>query len=99
MSLKLPEEFLKSIKFASGFDEKSFVDAHTNLTSITSVRINPKKYIDKFDAFKTVPWTSLGRLLPERPVFIADPYFHAGCYYVQEASSMFLEHILKRQSI
>jgi|BioPla2DNA2_1021312.scaffolds.fasta_scaffold05647_3 16S rRNA C967 or C1407 C5-methylase (RsmB/RsmF family) len=36
-----------------------------------------------------VPWNPLGYLLPERPVFTLDPLFHAGCYYVQDASAQF----------
>ena len=32
----------------------------------------------------------------QRPSFTFDPLFHAGCYYVQEASSMFLEQALKQ---
>ncbi|MCE7926139.1 MAG: RNA methyltransferase [Haliscomenobacteraceae bacterium CHB4] len=46
----------------------------------------------------TVPWHPLGFYLPERPVFTLDPAFHAGAYYVQEASSMFLYEAL-RQSV
>lgn len=42
-----------------------------------------------------VPWCSTGIYLPERPVFTLDPNFHAGAYYVQEASSMFLEQAVK----
>jgi 16S rRNA C967 or C1407 C5-methylase (RsmB/RsmF family)/NOL1/NOP2/fmu family ribosome biogenesis protein len=38
-----------------------------------------------------VPWSQYGFYLKERPSFTFDPLFHAGCYYVQEASSMFLE--------
>ena len=38
-----------------------------------------------------VPWCATGRYLSERPIFTLDPLFHAGCYYVQEASSMLLE--------
>lgn len=38
-----------------------------------------------------IPWSRLGYYLPQRPSFTFDPLFHAGCYYVQEASSMFLE--------
>ncbi len=38
-----------------------------------------------------VPWTRLGYYLKERPVFTLDPLFHAGAYYVQEASSMYME--------
>ncbi|MBB1285950.1 Fmu (Sun) domain protein [Flavisolibacter sp. BT320] len=41
-----------------------------------------------------VPWSRYGYYLPQRPSFTFDPLFHAGCYYVQEASSMFLEQAL-----
>lgn len=41
-----------------------------------------------------IPWSSNGYYLPERPAFIFDPLIHAGAYYVQEASSMFLEQAL-----
>ena len=41
-----------------------------------------------------VPWSSHGYYLTERPSFTFDPLFHAGCYYVQEASSMFLEEAM-----
>lgn len=41
-----------------------------------------------------IPWTQYGFYLEQRPSFTFDPYFHAGCYYVQEASSMFLEQAL-----
>jgi NOL1/NOP2/fmu family ribosome biogenesis protein/tRNA A58 N-methylase Trm61 len=43
-----------------------------------------------------VLWTTHGRYLPERPVFTLDPTFHGGAYYVQEASSMFLEQAIKQ---
>ncbi len=42
-----------------------------------------------------VPWCPDGFYLSERPSFTFDPLFHAGCYYVQEASSMFLSHVLR----
>lgn len=41
-----------------------------------------------------VPWCPNGVYLPERPVFTLDPLYHAGAYYVQEASSMFLQQML-----
>ena len=43
-----------------------------------------------------IPWSSDGYYLSERPSFTFDPLFHAGCYYVQEASSMFLEEAMKQ---
>ncbi len=41
-----------------------------------------------------VPWSRYGYYLAQRPSFTFDPLFHAGCYYVQEASSMFLEQAI-----
>lgn len=37
-----------------------------------------------------------GFYLDERLTFTFDPLFHAGCYYVQEASSMFVEQVLRQ---
>ena len=42
-----------------------------------------------------VPWCSEGYYLSGRPQFTFDPLFHAGCYYVQEAASMFVTHVLQ----
>lgn len=44
----------------------------------------------------TVPWCNSGFYLDRRLTFTFDPLFHAGYYYVQEASSMFVEQILKQ---
>ncbi|HRE96113.1 MAG TPA: RsmB/NOP family class I SAM-dependent RNA methyltransferase, partial [Flavobacteriales bacterium] len=62
-------------------------------TPPVSIRIHPlKKFFPENE--KQVSWCSLGYYLSERPVFTRDPLFHAGCYYPQEASSMFLYHVL-----
>ena len=45
-----------------------------------------------------VPWCSEGFYLSGRPQFTFDPLFHAGCYYVQEAASMFITHVLRELS-
>lgn len=50
----------------------------------------------RLPALSPVPWSSQGFYLSERPSFTFDPLFHAGRYYVQEASSMFLEEALKQ---
>lgn len=44
----------------------------------------------------TVKWCEHGRYLSERPKFTYDPTFHAGAYYVQEASSMFVWQALSQ---
>ncbi|UXE67329.1 MAG: rRNA methyltransferase [Chryseotalea sp. WA131a] len=57
--------------------------------SPTSIRLNPLKKSKVPE--KKIPWTEAGYYLEERPRFTLDPLFHAGVYYVQEASSMLIE--------
>ena len=42
-----------------------------------------------------VPWNKYGRMLRERPRFVMDPLFHAGCYYVQDSSAMVVGHVVR----
>jgi 16S rRNA C967 or C1407 C5-methylase (RsmB/RsmF family)/NOL1/NOP2/fmu family ribosome biogenesis protein len=94
--VNLPGQLLNSLKNIAGFDEKKFVDLHNSEEKITSVRLNPFKKIKlDFNLDQPVQWCEDGFYLNERPSFTFDPLFHAGCYYVQEAGSMFLEYALK----
>ncbi len=63
-----------------------------------SIRLNPAKPTIEIPALidGSVSWHPQGRYLSERPVFTLDPTFHAGAYYVQEASSMFLYEALRQ---
>lgn len=72
-------------RFAQALDEEPVV----------SIRHNEMKHNSDISG-DDVPWASSGCYLAERPAFTADPLFHAGCYYVQEASSMFLEQVVKQ---
>ena len=66
--------------------------------SPTTIRINPLKADRNFlgcAEAPAVPWCAEGVYLSERPSFTLDPLFHAGAYYVQEASSMFIAHLLR----
>ncbi|MCX8081560.1 MAG: RsmB/NOP family class I SAM-dependent RNA methyltransferase [Bacteroidia bacterium] len=57
--------------------------------SVVSIRLHPIKYTSvEFELTNPVPWSDRGYYLDKRPVFTLDPAFHAGEYYVQEASSM-----------
>ena len=73
-----------------------FSDFQQSLQEVppVSVRDNPKK--TTVTSVPDVPWSKFGRYLPERPVFTLDPRLHGGAYYVQEASSMFLEQAIKQ---
>jgi 16S rRNA C967 or C1407 C5-methylase (RsmB/RsmF family)/NOL1/NOP2/fmu family ribosome biogenesis protein len=91
---KFPQNFLTSLSGEPGFDTENFYSAHQNIPSPTSIRLNPfKKTGIKTDG--QVPWCAEGFYLDTRPSFTFDPLFHAGAYYVQEASSMFIDHIIK----
>jgi len=61
-----------------------------------SLRLNPEKRAYDAAGLVRVPWHPEGYYLPERPVFTLDPIFHAGGYYVQEASSMILHEVLSQ---
>jgi 16S rRNA C967 or C1407 C5-methylase (RsmB/RsmF family)/NOL1/NOP2/fmu family ribosome biogenesis protein len=84
----LPEEFAAQLKLQLGAQYNDFLQSLQQQPPV-SIRINPKKY--KGAVSNLVLWTNSGMYLEERPVFTLDPLFHAGTYYVQEASSMFLE--------
>lgn len=59
-----------------------------------SLRINPAKCLSRPASGEMVGWCPYGYYLEQRPAFTFDPLWHAGLYYVQEASSMFLHHAL-----
>jgi 16S rRNA C967 or C1407 C5-methylase (RsmB/RsmF family)/NOL1/NOP2/fmu family ribosome biogenesis protein len=93
---ELPQQLLNSLKRNGDFNEAAFIKAHDEQNKITSVRLNPFKATDMaFSLFARVPWSRSGYYIAERPSFTLDPLFHAGCYYVQEAGSMFLEYLLR----
>ncbi len=95
----LPIEFLKRIKDEFGEPQAGRLSELLNGSSPVTVRINPAKVVSS-EELNTLPIDSTvsivgrsqwGCVLKERPVFTLDPLFHAGCYYVQEASSMAIE--------
>src|SRR5436190_4283111 len=93
VTLALPEEFERYMSARLG---KSYQDFKESLVQppVVSVRFNPAK-VDQYPG-ERIPWSEFGRYLSERPSFTLDPKFHAGAYYVQEASSMFLEYAVRK---
>jgi 16S rRNA C967 or C1407 C5-methylase (RsmB/RsmF family)/NOL1/NOP2/fmu family ribosome biogenesis protein len=91
----LPSSLITDLSQLAGFDEQAFRAAHEQRPPV-SVRLHPKKGDGVFANEEVVPWCNGGRYLPERPVFTLDPAYHAGAYYVQEASSMFLAQLLQQ---
>ena len=60
-----------------------------------SIRLNPFKGLSGPEG-TPVPWSPYGRILSDRPVFTLDPLFHAGCYYVQDSSAMFVGYLFRK---
>lgn len=99
MAKEIPQQLLSSLQNLQGFEEDAFVQTHQSGNQVVSIRINPAKFDiqqSSFDTAGKVPWSSNGFYLKQRPSFTLDPLFHAGAYYVQEASSMFLEEAIKQ---
>lgn len=105
MLRELPTDLLTSLQNAPDFNRQAFDDVHRNGKLEISVRFNYSKVGDQpidlsddptLQVEQPVPWASNSYYLKSRPSFTTDPRFHAGAYYVQEASSMFLEQVMKQ---
>lgn len=91
-----PEAFETQTKALLGPDFSAFLAALASEPPV-SLRINPSKlqWAAPLPASQKIPWCPTGLYLPKRPIFTLDPFFHAGGYYVQDASCMLLETALK----
>ncbi len=96
---QLPKDFESQMRALLSAQEFENFKAAINRTPRTSIRLNPFKPFSSAWPKTPIPWASTGFFLEERPSFTLDPAFHAGAYYVQEASSMFIEHVLKSLEI
>jgi len=97
MPQPLPAAFIARTAALIGAAETEKLCRALNAPPSVSLRLNPAKaqgIAEILDGFpvkaEAVPWCAGGFYLAERPSFTIDPAFHAGAYYVQEASSMFV---------
>jgi len=95
--VQLPSQLLNSLNDLKGFNKEAFESVHASGEQVTSIRINPAKKSQIPNPKSKIPWTDYGFYLSQRPSFTFDPLFHSGCFYVQEASSMFLEQALTQK--
>lgn len=94
---KFPPAFLLRMKNILGNEFPEFIHS-LNSPSPVSIRLNPSKQTSGYEKNEKVLWCASGRYLPSRPEFVFDPLFHAGAYYVQEASSMILSQAINFSS-
>lgn len=98
-----PEAFLNYLKEAVGAEKAAEALACLEVPVSSCIRVNPAKPLqsglsaDMRDCHVSrIPWTEYGFTLGKRPVFTLDPCFHAGAYYVQDSSSMFIGELFGR---
>lgn len=96
MSTILPPALVRRLGSSAGFNAEAFEAVHEQNEQVTAIRINPTKPAP-LDTFMQdpVPWCNTGYYVSQQPVHQSDPLFHAGCYTVQEASSMFVAHAIQ----
>ena len=95
----LPLDFVRQMSSLLGEAEAADLERALQEEPSTSIRLNPAKLVEPSNAspyMNKVPWCNDGRYLSERPQFTFDPLLHAGCYYVQEASSMFVSQAIRQ---
>ena len=90
----LPQAFIERTRQLLG--EDIYPQFEEALATETPVSIRPNRTKCQLPVEgEPIPWATSGIYLKNRPTFTFDPLFHAGCYYVQEASSMFVERALQ----
>lgn len=87
---RFPDAFVNSLNHCLPSSEvtpllESLTESHT-----TSIRLNPYFKGTLSVSHETIAHADRGFFLMERPLFTADPAFHAGAYYPQEANSMWI---------
>ena len=98
--VQLPADFVAETRRIMGDERFNRYLGAFDEDAPVSIRVNTKRYINcqlsiANCQLNKVPWCAEGYYLNDRPQFTFDPLLHAGCYYVQEASSMFVTHILR----
>lgn len=91
----LPAEFIKRLDSQKYIDKLSLIESLQEPSPV-SIRLNRGKWQKIPLEAEKITWCSSGYYLKSRPSFTLDPLFHAGCYYPQEASSMFIEHVFRQ---
>ena len=99
---QLPAEFTEYTRLLMGAERfERYLESFEEPAPV-SIRLNPKKKLEvrgkRLEVIdgEPVDWCREGYYLKQRPNFTMDPLFHAGCYYVQEAASMFLDEVLRQ---
>ena len=94
--MTLSADFIAQMRAILPDEADALLAAITSTEPSVAIRVNPfKAPADAASALRRVPWCDAGRYLAEREPFTFDVDFQSGRYYVQDASSMFIHHVLR----
>ena len=93
--MNLPEAFLEQLRGLLPDEWERLAGAITSSEPSVAVRVNAARGVAVPDGARRVPWCDQGFYTEGRPSFTFDPDWHAGRYYVQDASSMFISHVIR----
>ena len=94
--MTLSADFIAQMRAILPDEADALLAAITSTEPSVAIRVNPLKApADAAPALRRVPWCDAGRYLAEREPFTFDVDFQSGRYYVQDASSMFIHHVLR----
>ena len=96
----LPEDFISLMRSHLGDEQAEALFDGLQQEATVAVRINPFKarhlQVNPQLLADPVPWCPGAYYLDGHKAFTFDPLFHAGAYYVQDASSMYLAEVLRK---
>ena len=93
--MNLPEAFIEQLRGLLPDEWEALVTAITSSEPSVAVRVNGARGVGVPDGARRVPWCREGFYLEDRPAFTFDTDWHVGRYYVQDASSMFIAHVIR----
>ena len=93
--MKLPEAFIDQLRELLPEEWEALAEAITSSEPSVAVRVNEARGVSVPECTERVPWCEQGFYLGDRPAFTFDTDWHAGRYYVQDASSMFITHVIR----
>ena len=93
--MKLPEAFIDQLRELLPEEWEALAKAITSSEPSVAVRVNEARGVSVPECTERVPWCEQGFYLGDRPAFTFDTDWHAGRYYVQDASSMFIAHVIR----
>ena len=93
--MNLPETFIEQLRDLLPSEWESLVKTISTTEPSVAVRVNRARGVRVSEGCRCVPWCDEGFYTDGRPAFTFDPDWHGGRYYVQDASSMFISHVIR----